>query len=274
MKNEVKETEEVKVKKTENLVINLESLLIPISVLVGALMISLSIIFTFRGTSVTANVKGATDTTTANTTDTTTNPTDGTSAVTASLTIGNSPYIGNIKTAKVAIFEFSDFECPYCKQHFTQVYPSIVKNYVDTGKAIYVYKNFPLSFHEPATTSDALTALCVFDQAGIKGYTTIADSIFTTTQSNGSNMNQTILNGLAKKVSGVNMTKFNSCISNKTFAKVITADEAAATSVGISGTPGFVIGKLESDGNTMKNGTLLPGAYPLSSFQALIDPLL
>ncbi|MCK9368659.1 DsbA family protein [Candidatus Dojkabacteria bacterium] len=265
MKNTVKET------KTENMVINLESLLIPISVLIGALMISLSIIFTFRNANITSNVKGTSDTTNTDTTNTDTNTNDGTIET---VSRENSPYLGDLKTAKIAIIEFSDFECPYCKRHFTQVYPDLLKNYVDTGKAIYVFRNLPLSFHEPIATNDAMAALCVYDQGGNEAYFKMHEAIFGATNSNASNITVKILKGLVGKINGINLSKYNTCVTDKKFADQIKKDAADAAAVGISGTPGFIIGKLEADGKTVKNGTFLAGAYPIESFKTIIDELL
>jgi protein-disulfide isomerase len=277
MKNEVKETkkevkEVAKQPKPENVVINLESLLIPISILVGALMISLSIIFTFRGSSITSD-KTATDTTPTDTTNTATDTKQNDGTI-STVSREDSPYLGNTKTATIAIIEFSDFECPYCKRHFTQVFPELVKNFVDTGKALYVFRNLPLSFHEPVATNDAMAAMCVYDQGGNSAYFKMHAALFGATNSNASNMTVKILSGLADKINGINMTKYNKCVTDKKFATQITKDVADAAAINISGTPGFVIGKLEADGKTIKNGTFLGGAYPYENFKTIIDALL
>src|SRR3989344_1747752 len=46
------------------------------------------------------------------------------------------------KNAPITLIEFSDYECPFCKRHFDQVYSEIRKNYIDTGKLKLVYRDF------------------------------------------------------------------------------------------------------------------------------------
>ena len=44
--------------------------------------------------------------------------------------LGDSPSKGSVD-AKVTFVEFSDYECPFCKRHFDETLPQLVKNYVD-----------------------------------------------------------------------------------------------------------------------------------------------
>jgi protein-disulfide isomerase len=50
----------------------------------------------------------------------------------------------------VAVVEFTDFECPYCKRHATEVFPQLKKELIDTGKIRYVSMHFPLDMHQNA----------------------------------------------------------------------------------------------------------------------------
>lgn len=256
--------------KDDNLVVNVETLLVPMSVLISGLMVSLAIIFSFRGVNLTTlNTQNPTGTdTTVTGTDPSAN--DGTIA---EVSIDDDPYQGNRSKAKVAIIEFSDYECPFCKRHFTEVYPQIYKDYVKTNKAIYVFRDLPLSFHDPIATSEALAAQCAFDQGGSDAYFKYHDAIFNKTESNATNMTVDILKDLAKKQKGINYNKFVECLDSKKFADEVAQDMADAAAVNIGGTPGFVIGKLESDG-TVKNGVLLGGAYPFENFKSAIDSFL
>src|SRR3989344_3136314 len=56
--------------------------------------------------------------------------------------VDDDPVLGD-KNAPVTIVEFSDYECPFCKRHFDDTFPQLVKNYVDTGKVKIVYRDFP-----------------------------------------------------------------------------------------------------------------------------------
>lgn len=261
----------------DSLVIDFETMLVPASIVLGALMISLSIIFSFRGSNISNTLTNKNTDTGTTDTGTTADPTTDVNAndgKISSVSFDDDPYSGDKSKAKVAIVEFSDFECPYCKRHFTEVYPDILKNYVDTGKAIYVYRDLPLSFHEPAATLDSMAAACVFAQKGNEGYLKMHTAIFGATDSNGTNMTATILKGLAKKITGLDVTKFNGCLDNKTYADEIKKDAADAAAINIQGTPGFVIGKISDDGKGITDGVFLGGAYPYANFQATIDSFL
>ena len=79
--------------------------------------------------------------------------------------IDDDPVLGD-KNAPVTIVEFSDYECPFCKRHFDQTLPELIKNYIDTGKVKLVYRDFPLSFHDPMATKEAVAANCAREQGG------------------------------------------------------------------------------------------------------------
>lgn len=101
-----------------------------------------------------------------------------------SIDLGDDPVLGDVK-AKVAIVEFSDFECPYCQSFHTSTYPQIVSEYVDSGDVLYVYKDFPLSFHDPVATDEAVAAECVQELAGDEAFYSYASLIYENTKSNG-----------------------------------------------------------------------------------------
>ncbi len=56
----------------------------------------------------------------------------------------NDPTLGK-KDAPIVMLEFSDFQCPFCGKFFRDTFPKIKKDYIDTGKVYFVYKDFPLS---------------------------------------------------------------------------------------------------------------------------------
>lgn len=105
---------------------------------------------------------------------------DGTSVI----EVGDDPVKGSAK-AKVAIVEFSDFECPFCQSFHQSTYPEIISNYVDLNKVIYVYKDFPLSFHDPVATEEAMAATCVQEMKGDEAFFEFAQAIYENTATNG-----------------------------------------------------------------------------------------
>ncbi len=64
--------------------------------------------------------------------------------------VGNGIVTGN-KDAKLVLMEFSEFECPYCKQFAQKTFPDLDKNYIQTGELRYIFRDFPLeSIHKKA----------------------------------------------------------------------------------------------------------------------------
>lgn len=247
--------------KSEVITINLEPLLVPIAMVLSALIIGGSLIISANIMS-RAGVLGANTAATGDTAADTGTPTSGT------VSIDDDPVLGNKETAKVAIVEFSDYECPFCKRHFTDSHGQIVDNYVKTGKAILVFRDFPLSFHDPLATQQAMAANCVREQGGDSKYYEYHDILFRTTNSNGNGMAKSQLYTLAEQV-GVDKGKFTTCLDSEKFKDEIAKDIADGQASGVTGTPSFFVGKLGSDGKV--TGQIISGAMPYATFQAAIE---
>lgn len=76
---------------------------------------------------------------------------------------GHLPVLGK-KDAKVTIVEFSDFQCPFCKQFFSETLPQLKKEYIDTGKVKLFYRQFPLTSIHPNAQIAAEAAECANEQ--------------------------------------------------------------------------------------------------------------
>ena len=59
------------------------------------------------------------------------------------ISIGHGPSQGN-HTAVLTLVEFSDFECPICGRHSRETFAQIRRDYIDTGKLKYVFRDFPI----------------------------------------------------------------------------------------------------------------------------------
>ena len=65
--------------------------------------------------------------------------------------------------AQVAIVEFSDFQCPYCRKHAQGTWPQLREKYLDAGRARYFFVDYPLAFH-PQARPAALAGACAHEQ--------------------------------------------------------------------------------------------------------------
>ena len=72
-------------------------------------------------------------------------------------------FIGS-KDSPVLIVEFSDFQCPFCRVFYTEILPQIESEYINTGKAVLVYKEFPLTSIHPGAVFYGLAAKCAQEQ--------------------------------------------------------------------------------------------------------------
>jgi protein-disulfide isomerase len=168
-------------------------------------------------------------------------------------------------SAPITLIEFADAQCPFCQRWQTEVFPSIKKNYIDTGKVKFVYRDFPLDFH-PAALPFALAMECAHEQGNAQGWF-FHDLVFTESVDSQTFSNVDIKK-LAANVKTLNQSKFGQCLDTQKYLQEIKKDIADAKASGISGTPGFWI--LGPNGKSQK----ISGAQPYSKFQKVIDEML
>ncbi len=192
----------------------------------------------------------------------------GAQPTTATVDVGHFPFKGD-KNAKIAIVEFADFRCPFCKQFFDQTEPSIMKDYVDTGKAKFYFRQY--QFLGPASTLAGNAAECANDQGKFWEY---YDWLYKNqpSESDTSMYTNEKMTSVATTL-GLNGQKFSECLVANKFNDNLGKDVADGNQAGggSMGTPSFVIGKIGADGKV--SGSLLVGAQPYSAFQAALDAL-
>ena len=164
--------------------------------------------------------------------------------------------------AKLTLIEYSDFECPFCKQ-FAPTTSQILSAYPKDVRL--VYRHFPLSFHANAQ-KEAEASECVAELGGNDAFWKFHDKIFERTTSNGTGFALTALPTLAKEI-GVDEGKFKTCLDSGKYAQLVTNEEDTGAAAGVNGTPGtFIIGS--------KGTQLIPGALPFSQIKQMIDSAL
>jgi protein-disulfide isomerase len=170
------------------------------------------------------------------------------------ISLKGKPFKGG-ENAKVTIVEYSDFQCPFCSRGYHTMEDQILKDYGDKVK--FYYMNFPLPMH-PWAESAAIASECALQQKPA-AFWKLYNFYFTNQQSiNKENIKDKSLEAL--KDEGIDAAKFSDCLDNKKTLDAVKAEQAEGQSVGIRGTPGFII-----------NGRLISGAQPAESFKAVID---
>jgi len=159
-------------------------------------------------------------------------------------------------TAPLWVIEVSDFQCPYCKQWHDQTYPTLLDQYVKTGKIRLAYVNFPLAIHVHAFPA-AEAAMCAGAQAK---FWQMHDALFSSQNSWETLASPGAAFDSLAQSTGVNMARWRDCIKSGEMRALIEADHDRAERAGASATPSFMIGN-----------KLLVGAQSLDELRTAID---
>jgi len=159
--------------------------------------------------------------------------------------------------AKVTVIEYASLGCPHCANFHFDVYPKIKKEYVDTGKVKFIFRDFPLGTPSVAA---AVIARC----AGSKRYFAMID-IFFKAQHQWSHAPNP-LEALKKtaRFGGMSSADVDACIANQALLNSIQERaQAAQLDYEINSTPSFVI-----------EGRKIAGGLPYADFKKVLDEAL
>ncbi|SPF54395.1 Thiol:disulfide interchange protein DsbA [Candidatus Sulfopaludibacter sp. SbA4] len=171
------------------------------------------------------------------------------------------------KDARVTLVEFVDYQCPFCQLNFKDTLPRLIKEYVDTGKVRYVAHDFPLvTIH-----SNALNAAAAARCAGEQGkYWEMHDELFANQRA----LDAQSLPSYARQI-GLDAGVFQTCVDNGAEAAKVREDLETGQKIGITGTPGFLLGLTDpKDPSLLKATKKISGAQAYNIFKAAIDSLL
>lgn len=163
----------------------------------------------------------------------------------------NDPVFGKPE-AKVKIVEFSDFQCPYCRQSFPIV-REILERY--NNKIYFIYRDFPVSDKHPDAQKAAEAASCANLQ---KKFWPFHDKIFI----NQEDITVLDLKRYALEL-GLDRKNFDDCLDSGQFAAEVNEDYLDGIDLGVVGTPTFFI-----------NGYRISGSIPEEIFIQLIEAAL
>lgn len=148
------------------------------------------------------------------------------------------------------LIEYSDFECPYCKEHFPQILDLVDSS---SGNIALVFKHVPV--HGQASQVEAMAAECAAEQSGNPGFYKMARAIFENTQSDGRGLT-TPLDVLASR-NGFDGKRLLDCINEARPKQKIGADVREAAGMNIQQTPSTIVvyGERSALVQGMVNGT-------------------
>jgi protein-disulfide isomerase len=180
-----------------------------------------------------------------------------------SANVHGEPFRGT-NSARVAIIEYSDFDCSFCGRYARNVFPLVDTNFVQTGKVRYFFRDLP----EPSDTNawfKALAARCAGDQ---QKFWQMHDLLFahqSATPQDVIALSQTL---------GLEMSEFNHCLSIEKYRANIQRSVSGAKRMGLYGTPALLIGTLSDDGDFVWVKKVLVGAETFESLKSVLDDLL
>jgi protein-disulfide isomerase len=165
--------------------------------------------------------------------------------------------------AKVVIIEFSDYQCPYCKDFAENTGKLLIKDYAETGQIYFVYRsmgNFISDWAGGSNTESqdaAQASYCAGDQGKFWEY---HDTLFANWNGeNQGNLSTDRLVSFAQDI-GLNKNEFSDCLSSQKYLERVMQDATDGNTYGVQGTPSFVI-----------NGKLVEGSLPYADFEKMIQ---
>jgi len=171
-------------------------------------------------------------------------------------------HIRGDRNAKVAIVEFSDLECPFCKR-FHESMKQVVSAYGD--KVAWVYRHFPLDSLHSKARKEAEATECAAELGGNDGFWKYTDRLMEVTPSN-NQLDPAQLPIIAKDV-GIDQAKFSTCLASGKHAQKVQAQSDQALAAGGNGTPYSII--VAGDQKIPING-----AVPFEQLKSMIDSVL
>ena len=178
--------------------------------------------------------------------------------------VSNTDHIYGDPKAAITLVEYSDFECPFCKR-----FHPTAKQLVDQsgGKVNWVYRHFPLEFHNPGAQKQAEASECAGKLGGNEAFWRYSELIYARTKSNGKGFPISNLVPLAREI-GLESDPFKQCLDSGEMTSKVKADYENGVSSGITGTPGNIILH-----NGSGDAVVMAGALPLLKLQEAVNAL-
>lgn len=180
--------------------------------------------------------------------------------------VSQEDHIRGSMDSKVFIVEYSDLECPFCKQ-FHVTLKQVMNEYSKDNRVAWVYRHFPLDQLHSKARKEAVASECAFEQGGNNSFWNFIDRFYEITPSNNQTNLDVVLPQIAREM-GLDQNNFNTCLSSGSYDAKVQNDVTNATETGGSGTPWSIV--------VAKSGKkyALSGSQSYDSVKQLIDTAL
>lgn len=176
------------------------------------------------------------------------------------------PYRGS-PDAPLTIYEYSDYQCPFCARHVIQTEPALLSSFVEEGKVRFVFRDFPLEAIHPNAIPASIAANCVAEQ-GIVPFWQYHETLFRTQEEWGTLGDPTDFFAVQAAEIGADMTAFQACYADSAEQQAfVEASLAEGEALDFTGTPSFNFVTDEGDNFT------LVGAQPYTVFADYVETI-
>jgi protein-disulfide isomerase len=159
--------------------------------------------------------------------------------------------------APITIIEYASMTCPHCAAFHRTVFPELKAQYIDSGTARFVFREFPI---DPVAATGAMLARCIAKDDP-RRYHAAVSSLFATQDTWLADNNTTEALRTFARQAGMDEAAFNTCVADKNLlAGLQQGRDQAFNKLKVNATPTFFV-----------NGKRLVGARPFEDFAAMID---
>ncbi|MDR3408078.1 MAG: DsbA family protein [Methylovirgula sp.] len=160
--------------------------------------------------------------------------------------------------APITIVEYASMTCPHCARFHSETYPALLSKYIDTGKARFILREFPL---DPRAAAAFMLARCAGDGDKRTG---VVDLLFNSQMTWAESDKPLDTLADLMRQTGMSAKDFDACLNNqKLYSDVIKERDDAGKDFGIDATPTFFI-----------NGVKYSGELSIDALSKIIDPLI
>lgn len=181
--------------------------------------------------------------------------------------IDGTDYVLGNPNAPIVIIEYSDYDCPFCKQ-FHNTLHQVMDNVGINGQVAWVYRQFPLAQLHPNAPKISEAALCVGSIGGNEAFWDFSDRVFDERELTAPT-NMTRLLEYATDA-GVSRDEYTDCVNSGEMQEQVLASAEEAFSLGARGTPYTVV--MVGDQTAVIDGAQ-PYGVVRGIVQSLIDQL-
>ena len=165
------------------------------------------------------------------------------------------------QSASVAVIEFGDFQCPFCRQFAVSTLPLLDAEYLSVGKVKFVYRHLPLSRIHGQARRAAGIAECSRRQGR---FWEVHDRLF----EHQGNLGDALYLGVVTQI-GLDFPRVEACVDGEA-ARALDSDIGIANGLKVTSTPTFFVGTVTDSGD-VKVGTVLIGDPGIQEFRRILD---